>query len=420
MKVATPRLERWVALALGTLLVLAWWAYRLYGERIVAAVLDGRLPKVLSFAAVPSEFGLRPPNEYLALMRHGLLAASALYVLGLLVWRFAWRQSTWFMTQVRRRAIRRRALPVLVWAGCTWTCLWALTFQAREMPWNVVEEVMTFTAGPLVRHRILFALVANLFRQALPGASFRQCFLLSQLLAIGLMFYAIVKWAELFVERRYAQVAPLLLLAMLVPTFHYYTFYDIGIVLFFTVGLLLLTRGRLIAYLGVFALGTLNHEVTFLLTVVSFAVLLAQRAMTTSRLLALVLAQIGLYVAVRWVLFTCLPVSGAWMSGRVWLNLDLILHHPWPVSQSMLTLLPWWGLAALGLPYAPTVLRRALVLAPLLVCTTLLMGQLNEPRQFDAIMPVVVACILCLMARNQVGSTPVTQPQLMFGEPVRN
>ena len=31
-----------------------------------------------------------------------------------------------------------------------------------------------------------------------------------------------------------------------------------------------------------------------------------------------------------------------------------------------------------------------------------LMGKLNEPRQFDALMPVLVACILCLISPRQV------------------
>ena len=161
-------------------------------------------------------------------------------------------------------------------------------------------------------------------------------------------------------------------------------------------------RGRVITFLGVVALSTLNHEITLLLIPISAVVLLRQRKMLASGVVLVVVAEIGLHLAIRWVLFQYLPVSRVWSPGGLWFNLDLIALRSPALLSSILTLLPWWGLGTLGLRFAPTGLRWTFLLAPLLVCTTLLMGKLNEPRQFDALMPVLVACILCLISPRQV------------------
>ena len=61
-----------------------------------------------------------------------------------------------------------------------------------------------------------------------------------------------------------------------------------------------------------------------------------------------------------------------------------------------LILFAWFGVSALGLVDAPSFLRKATVLLPLLIGITLVFGQLNEARQFAAFVPVALALIMCL------------------------
>ena len=61
-----------------------------------------------------------------------------------------------------------------------------------------------------------------------------------------------------------------------------------------------------------------------------------------------------------------------------------------------------WFLAAgcLGFRRAPQDLRRATILLPLLLGSTVLVGQINEARQFVAFIPIAIGLILCGSARR--------------------
>lgn len=191
---------------------------------------------------------------------------------------------------------------------------------------------------------------------------------------------------------------------MLMVTITYYTFYDIAIVFFYTICLTALFQRRFVPYLVFFGLGTLNHENTLLLIPVFIAIYF-DSDLPRVRFLTLIALQGLIYGTIRLLLFYFLPASRAWAPGKFRFNLDLLLHHPWPLFVTLYSLIFWYVIAALGMKPAPTALKRsALVLMPLLLLTTLLFGQLNEARQFNAFMPVAIALIMVFVSSMRESS----------------
>ena len=124
----------------------------------------------------------------------------------------------------------RRIAILAICIACWWTCLWALR-AGYEGSWYVLDRVMTFTEDPPFQHRILFVLLANLFRFVVPGLVVKHAFVLSQAVALGLTIWLAHEWGKRFVGAHLQFLAPVLLSLMLIPTFNYYTFYDVGVVL---------------------------------------------------------------------------------------------------------------------------------------------------------------------------------------------
>ncbi|MCI0658337.1 MAG: hypothetical protein L0170_14895 [Acidobacteria bacterium] len=301
--------------------------------------------------------------------------------------------------------MRRRLLYFLVLLGNSWVCFRVLKEHGYEGDWMPLQSIMSFSFPPPVGHRVLFVLLADGIQVAIPSLGYLKCFLLSQLAAILLAFEAIRRWGALFVREELSIVAQFLLAIMLIPTLHYYDFYDFGVVFFFTAGLYCLFTDRFLAYLLLLAVGTLNHEITLLLVPVFMAIHFPE-GYKQLRIWGQVLLQLAAWGGVRALMFWLLP-SHITPELRLQSNIEELLH---PTSGWLLRYVApciWMGVALLGYRRAPQRLRRAIILLPLLATTTFVYGQFHEVRQFDAFIPVLVALILCCIP----GDIPLRAPQ---------
>ncbi len=387
------------------LLAAAWVIVGLFGEEAAELMFSG---DSLKFLQVPSNLSrVSTPADSLLLLRRFLLVLTVLLVIALILWSFRKRLAR-IVTNVfgveAGDTLANRILSFCMLGGCSWVCFHTLIHHGYEGEWYLIEDMMNFVGNSPFNHRILLVLPANLLKLALPGLSAVQAYCLSQLVPIVLTFYFVMRWAKLFVSGILVWLAQLILLAMLVPTISYYNFYDFAVVMFFTLCLLLLFRRKFLAYYAVFALGILNHEI-MLLMVFFFTAMFTHGDMNRSRLWGSITLQLAIYVAIRWILFQWLPATQAVESGKMWFNIDLILHRPVPFLSSLLSLLFWYVIGLLGIKYAPNELRRCVLVLPVLVLITLFAGQFNEPRQFDCFIPIVVALILCFLGRKAYSSS---------------
>jgi hypothetical protein len=301
--------------------------------------------------------------------------------------------------------LRRRLLYLLVLLGNSWACFRVLKEHGYEGDWMPLQSIMSFSFPPPVGHRVLFVLLADAIHAAIPSLGYLKCFLLSQLVAILLAFGAIRRWGALFVREELSIVAQLLLAVILIPTLHYYNFYDFGVLFFFSAGLTCLFTNRFLPYLLLLAVGTLNHEITLLLVPVFVAVHFPE-GLKQPRTWGQVLLQLAAWGGVRALMFWLLP-SHAAPELRLQTNLEELLHPTPGLLLRYLGPCIWMGVAMLGYRRAPRPLRQAIILLPLLATTTFVYGQFHEVRQFDAFIPVLVALILCCIP----GDIPLRAPQ---------
>ena len=268
--------------------------------------------------------------------------------------------------------------------------LLAGSFDGR---WAPVSRALDYTIDPPWRHRVLFVWVANGFRALHPGLSPFRAYFASQIVAVFLALAFVTLWARRFVSWRETWAAPVMVALMLVPTITYRTFHDFGIVATYALALHLMFRRRLWAYVAVLAIGTLNHEITLFL-VAMFLLLYFDRAPSRAWLAGWTALQIAVYGAVRLALFLAMPVPGLWQGGKLAYNLSLIAELRPELLIGALTLVFWLLFGVIAWPRVTPMLRRCVWLFPLIAVEVLFVGQLNEPRQFDAFLPVLVAMLM--------------------------
>jgi hypothetical protein len=247
----------------------------------------------------------------------------------------------------------------------------------------------------------LFILVAKAIAYAAPMLTDRQAFFASQFLAAALAVFATQSLCRRTSDPRLTYFGLALTALMLGPTFQYYTSYDFGIVFFYALCLTLLFSRNYSAYAVAAAVGTLNHELIMFLMLLSGGIALAQgRSWIWS--LGFVLLQLALYSAIRSALFWWMPVELAWLPGKVWVNIDRLVHVQYLLRTAVL--FSWFALAiALGARRATVEVRCAILLLPLLLGMTLLVGQINEARQFVAFIPVATVLFMGAFADQSVG-----------------
>ena len=295
----------------------------------------------------------------------------------------------------RNAAIVRRTL---LWVLCTYACIHLLHNMGGEGAWLKLGDALALKAAPPFNHRVLFVLLARLFRRFDPALHVPAAYFLSQIVAAAAAFLVIEPWARRFVAPRHAEWSRPLLLLLLIPTFTYWTFYDLGIVFFHTAALLALMRRRHGWFLLAFAAGTLNHENMVLLVPVALALRL-RAGMPWGRALARTAVELAVYALLRWSLFQLLPAHAAWQAGKFAYNLGLLTAHPQALAKTAVWLIGWGAIVAVSRRrlHPDLVVAGSLLLGGILA-TALVFGQLNELRLFDAFLPVAVVGILSAMA----------------------
>jgi hypothetical protein len=70
------------------------------------------------------------------------------------------------------------------------------------------------------------------------------------------------------------------------------------------------------------------------------------------------------------------------------------------MAYSLMALGGWYAVGLMSFRSCDLRLKRLTLFFPLLLTVTFLFGQLHEPRQFDAFIPIVVAMILSALRRR--------------------
>ena len=248
-------------------------------------------------------------------------------------------------------------------------------------------------ANPAFGYRLLFPLCARLVEHLRPSLTDHNAFVVVQTIVIALTVWLVGEWVRLFWPRFGRPLGYVLLAVMLTPTISYLNFYDIAIVGFWAACLWLLYHQHWIGYLVVFGIATLNHENNLLLIPVAFV--FALRSMSLLRLALLTAAQLALYGSLRYAVIHAVHGAPLW-DNRLAQNLAFWqAYSTKALVYSALVLWPWWGLAAKGWKHAPRLLRCASLALPGLFLVTLLFGRFDEARQFDALIPIVIALVAC-------------------------
>ncbi len=360
--------------------------YRLWGRPLVARLYD---QQGMSFFVVHDRIRAKATVDDCFSWGWRLLVVLTATMIAVTVLRYALENSaTQWLQRVFPWVTFSRVFALVVAASL----FLAFRQTAFEGPFYRVDDAMAFRADPPFRHRILFVAVAWAFKEAFGGLSQNQAFLLSQLTAAVLAAFAMQAWCRRVAPASLSYFGLTLMGVMLVPTFQYYTFYDFGIVFFFALCFTLLKSRNYAAYVAAAAVGTLNHEIILFMMLLSGCIA-RSHGMSWSRVVGFVLLQLSLYASIRGILFWSMPVDIAWLPGKFWINIDRLVHVD-NLACTAVTM-SWFAIAILtGFRSAPLELRWGVALLPMLIAMTLLMGQVNEARQFVAFVPVATGLFL--------------------------
>jgi hypothetical protein len=291
---------------------------------------------------------------------------------------------------------------VMVWrATCTLACTCALCLFIFKItydgPWSPVDLLMSNpSALPIFGHRLLFVWLAKAFQVALPTLSPLRGFYASQIVASLLAIYAVGRWSAIYVGEALSPVGQVLAVILISSCLDYRNFYDIGIVFFFSCGLLALYRRKYVWFVVVVTVGTLNHENALLL--VPIAAFLLYDIEPLRVWLAVVGASLSGYVIVRGTMQWLIPFQRH-VDWRIWSNMTKPFLFHREMAFTLLALGGWYALGLMSLPACDKRLRRLLLLFPLLWVVTFLFGQFHEARQFNAFIPVLIAVLLSAIRR---------------------
>jgi len=302
-------------------------------------------------------------------------------------------------------SLRPRLFQWSIALGCSSALFLLLMRCGSEASWYPLEVLMKNpSALPVFGHRLLWVWLADLIHKLAPSLSYSACYLLSQIAPTILAVIVIGEWSALFIQSSLRWTGQVLLVPMLATTFGYFTFYDISIVFFYALCLLLLHQRRYLAFAVAVGIATLNHENALLLVALAgFETLRYGKRICT----AVTLGSLSAYLAARFLIQYFLPTS-KFVDWRIWTNLIYPLIHPRLLIESTLALAFWWIAAGASWPNVDPFLRRAAILLPMLLAVTFLFGQFHEPRQFDAMIPVVIAFIVSF-ANDRIERTKPVQ-----------
>jgi hypothetical protein len=306
------------------------------------------------------------------------------------------------------------ALMVLVWSRlngstqamvrrATWTfasacalCLYIFK-MTTPLPAAPVEVLMSNPAAlPIFGHRLLFVWLAKAFQAAVPRLSPWHCYYASQVVASFLAIYAVGRWSALHIGESLSSLGKVLAVILISTCLGYRNFYDIGIVFFFSCGLLALYRRKYAWFVVIVTVGTLNHE-NILLLIPTAAFLLYDsepRRIWVSLVTASLVGHLLARAALQWFI----PVQKHF-DWRIWSNMTKPFLLPVDMVSSLAALGGWYVLGLMCLPGCDKRLRRLVILFPMLFVVTFFFGQFHEPRQFNAFIPVLIAVLLSAVRR---------------------
>lgn len=283
----------------------------------------------------------------------------------------------------------------LVWRSvATVACSCALWIYMSKMQYEHIPIDVLMTdpgAEPIFGHRLLFVWIAKAFHAAFPTSSDLRCYYASQVVATLLALHAVGRWSALYVGESLAWLGQVLAVVMISTCFGYRDFYDIGIVFFFTCGLLALYRRRYWWLPLIVMLGTLNHE-NILLLILTAAFLIFDRE-PRRVWLPVILASLAAHIAVRAALQVAIPFQRH-VDWRIWSNMVKPFVIPHEMAYSLLALAGWYALGLMSLRDCDPRLQRLALLFPMLFGVTFCFGLFHEPRQFDAFIPVLIGLLL--------------------------
>jgi hypothetical protein len=381
---------------------LRWIGIGLLALAATAVLWKGPLPLealLLQAAAIDQNVRngllLPDPDQLRRVVRFQIVAWSLLGV-----------AMAWFPLLPARlwSSLRPRAFQVSIALGCSSALFLLLMRCGSEATWYPLEVLINNpSALPVFGHRLLWVWVADLIHRLAPSLSYSACYLLSQIPPTILAIVVIGEWSALFIQPSLRWIGQLLLVPMLATTFSYFNFFDISIVFFYALCLLLLYRRRFVAFAVVVGVATLNHENALLLVVLAGFETLRYGKRTCA---AVTLGSLSAHLAARFLIQYVLPTS-KFVDWRIWTNLIYPFIHPRLLIESALALAFWWIAAGVAWPSVDPFLRRAAILLPMLLAVTFLFGQFHEPRQFDAMIPVVIGFIVSFANARIERTNPV-------------
>jgi hypothetical protein len=385
-------------------------------EEIARRATLGQLPAIIS---VPQNESILAayvdPLQYAKILRFGVKFSGVLLLVAsgfvLLCWHVLDRCNGSRLLASTIRSYGRIAFLSSFFIAIAVACFYILLIRGFEGKWYELEAAVRLTADPPYVHRVLFPLAARGVLAIWHTLSVKKAFLLTQLVTLLLLVPAVYYFNSQFVQKSTAALASALLIPLILFSTTYYTFYDYGIILFYTLELIFLLQKRTALYLGALILATLNHENILFLILVSGA-MHKPFAPATKYDFRFVALQLLVHFTVRACLFWALPVERASALGNVWINLHYLataITDPQPLFATVL-LFAWFGASLLGLATAPRFLRAATLTLPMLFIATITVGQINEARQFVAFIPVAIA-LTAWQAQSLVKPEELKQPR---------
>lgn len=324
---------------------------------------------------------------------YALSVGTALSILGLII-----------LAGVAWERLNERARNAIYGLTMTFACSCALMIcmsgMEYEGPWLRIGVVMkTPSAVPIFGHRLLFVWIAKVFQEVLPNLSNFRSFYLSQCIATLLAVYALGKWSALHIGNSFSwlgQIMGVLLIATCF-SYSYYNFYDIGTVFFTTCGLLAVYSRRYWWLVLIVIIGTLNYEGVLLL--IPVAAFMAYDNESPRRWVPVIAISLLAYCAVRFAMQAAIPIPRH-VDWRIWSNMSKPFVLRKEMAFSVFTIAGWYAVGFMSLRYCDPRVKRMTILFPLLFAVNFLFGQFNEPRLFDAFIPVLVAIILSASKRK--------------------
>jgi hypothetical protein len=290
-----------------------------------------------------------------------------------------------------------QATHIMVWrmmwtlASTSALCLYIFKMTG-DGPWAPVDVLMSNPGSlPIYGHRLLFVWLAKAIQMLHPSLSPLRCYYFSQFIASFLTIYTIGQWTALHVGKVLSSLGQLLAVILISSCLTYRNFYDIGVVFFFSCAFLALYRRKFVWFVVIVTVATMNHE-NALLLIPTAAILLFDSEPRRIWLAVVGFSFTG-HLLARAALQHWIPFQTNHM-WTLWTNLTRFFLLPRGFAFFVLALGGWYIVGFMSLWACDRRVRRLLVILPMLLGIDFVFGMVNEPRMFNAFIPVLVVVLL--------------------------